>query len=98
MGGRSKRREIYVNIKPSQIFRVALVVKNQPANAGDIRDAGSVPGSERSPGGEHDIPVPVFLSGESQEHRSLAGYSPRFSCSVVSDSFDPMGAPLSRLH
>ena len=29
---------------------MALVVKNPPANAGDIRDMGSVPGSERSPG------------------------------------------------
>ena len=28
----------------------ALVVKNLPANAGDIRDAGSIPGSGRSPG------------------------------------------------
>ena len=27
------------------------VVKNPPANAGDIRDASSIPGSERSPGG-----------------------------------------------
>ena len=29
---------------------MALVVKNLPANAGDIRDAGSVPESGRSPG------------------------------------------------
>ena len=29
---------------------MALVVKNSPANAGDIRDVGSIPGSERSPG------------------------------------------------
>ena len=27
-----------------------LVVKNPPANVGDARDAGSVPGSRRSPG------------------------------------------------
>jgi len=27
---------------------VVLVVKNLPANAGDIRDAGSIPGSGRS--------------------------------------------------
>ena len=32
---------------------VALVVKNLPANAGNIRDAGSIPGSVRSPGGEN---------------------------------------------
>ena len=33
--------------------QVALVVKNLPANAGDIRDDGSIPWLERSPGGEH---------------------------------------------
>ena len=33
-------------------FQVALVVKRPPANAGDIRDAGLIPGSGRSPGGE----------------------------------------------
>ena len=30
--------------------QVALVVKNPPANAGDIRDVGSIPESGRSPG------------------------------------------------
>ena len=34
--------------------QVAVVVKNLPANEGDIRDAGSIPGSGRSPGGEND--------------------------------------------
>ena len=33
------------------------MVKNPPANAGDIRDIGLIPGSERSPGGGHDNPV-----------------------------------------
>ena len=33
--------------------QVALVVKNLPANAGDIRDMGSIPGLGRSPGGGH---------------------------------------------
>ena len=36
--------------------QVALVVKNLPANAGDIRDAGLIPGLERSPGGGHSNP------------------------------------------
>ena len=36
---------------------MALVVKNLPANAGDIRDVGSIPGSGRSPGGEHGNPL-----------------------------------------
>ena len=30
------------------------MMKNPPANAGDIRDSGSNPGSGRSPGGGHD--------------------------------------------
>ena len=35
---------------------VVLVVNNLTANAGDIRDAGSIPGSGRSPGGGHGNP------------------------------------------
>ena len=31
-----------------------LMVKNLPANAGDIRDLGLISGSGRSPGGGHD--------------------------------------------
>ena len=34
-----------------------LVVKNPPANAGDVRDGGSPPGSGRSPGGGHSNPL-----------------------------------------
>ena len=29
------------------------MVKNPPANSGEVRDLGSIPGSERSPGGGH---------------------------------------------
>ena len=36
---------------------MALVVKNPPANAGDIRDSGSVPGSGRSPGEGNGCPL-----------------------------------------
>ena len=36
--------------------QVALLVKNPPANAGDERDTGSIPGSGRSPGGGHGNP------------------------------------------
>ena len=34
----------------SRASQVALVVKNLPVNAEDIRDTGSTPGSGRSPG------------------------------------------------
>ena len=33
--------------------QMALVVKNPPASAGDIRDTGSIPGLGRSPGVGH---------------------------------------------
>ena len=39
------------------------MVKNLPANAGDIRDAGSIPGSGRSPGGEGMATHPSILAG-----------------------------------
>ena len=34
-----------------------IVVKNLPANAGNTRDAGLIPGSERFPGGGHGNPL-----------------------------------------
>ena len=37
--------------------QVAPVVKNLPANAEDVRDAGSIPGLGRSPGGGHGNPL-----------------------------------------
>ena len=37
--------------------QVALVVKTLPANAGGIRDAGSILGSGRSPGEGHGNPL-----------------------------------------
>ena len=40
-----------------RLQQVALVVKNLPANAGDIRDAGLILRSGRSPGGGHGNPL-----------------------------------------
>ena len=37
--------------------QVVLVVKNLPANAGDVKDMGLIPGSGRSPGGGHGNPL-----------------------------------------
>ena len=41
-------------------FLSGSVVKNLPANAGDTGDAGSIPGSGRSPGGTIWQSTPVF--------------------------------------
>ena len=37
--------------------QVALAVENPRANAGDMREASSIPGSGRSPGGGHGHPL-----------------------------------------
>ena len=37
--------------------QVALVIKNPPANAGDLRDVSSIPGSGRSPGEGNGNPL-----------------------------------------
>ena len=52
------------------------MVKNQPANAGDVRDLGSIPGLGRSPGVGNDNPLQIVLLGESHGQRSLEGYGP----------------------
>ena len=52
-----------------------LVVKNPPVNAGKVRDAGSIPGSGRSPGGVYDNPL-QYSCLENPMDRSLAGYGP----------------------
>ena len=41
----------------SVIVVLSLVVKNPPANAGDVRDTGLIPGSGRSSGGGHGNPL-----------------------------------------
>ena len=51
------------------------MTKNLPANSGDTRDTGWVPGSERSPGVENGNSL-VFLPGKFYGQRSLVGYSP----------------------
>ena len=47
-------KESYEQLWASQ---VVLAVKNLPANVGDIRDMGLIPGSGRSPGGRCGNPL-----------------------------------------
>ena len=56
-----------------QAAQMALVINNTPANARDVRDVDSIPGSGRSPGGRAWQSTPVFVLGESHGQRSLAG-------------------------
>ena len=48
---------IQYNVCQSWASQVVLVVKNLPANAGDIRDVSSIPASGRSPGGGNGNPL-----------------------------------------
>ena len=66
-------RVLKCSVETSQVM---LVVKNQPANAGDIRDVGSIPGLGRSPRGWHGNPL-KYSCLENPMDRSLAGYSRR---------------------
>ena len=42
---------------------MVLMVKNPPANAGDTRDVGLIPGSGRSPGGGNGYPLEYSCLG-----------------------------------
>ena len=44
-------------VRKTGASQVVLVVKNLSATARDMRDAGSIPGSGRSPGGGHGNPL-----------------------------------------
>ena len=48
-----------INTLIKGISQVVLVVKNPPANAGDKRNAGSIPGSGRSPVRGRDNPLQI---------------------------------------
>ena len=62
--------------EPDRASQVALVVKQLPASAGNIRDASLIPGLGRCPGGGHGNPLQYSWPGESYGQRSLARYSP----------------------
>ena len=56
---------------------MAQVVKNPPANAGDVRDTGSFhPWVRKIPWKRARQPTPVFMPGESHGQRHLADNSP----------------------
>ena len=60
------------NGNPSQ---VALVVKNLPTNATDIRNAGSIPGSGRSPGEGNGNPLQYSCLENAMDREALGAQS-----------------------
>ena len=61
-----------------------LTVKNPPANAGDIRDSGLIPGSGGSPEEGNGNPLQYYCLENPYEQRSLVVYSPK--CCKESDT------------
>ena len=70
---RSQLAETIKNIL-RRAFQVALVVKNPPASAGDIRDGCSIPKLGRSPREGHGKPLQYSCLEDPNGQRSLAGY------------------------
>ena len=67
---------LYTAVVLKLAFQVALVVKNLPDNAGDLRDVGLIPESGRFPWRRKWQRSPVFLPGKSLRQKNLADYSP----------------------
>ena len=51
---------------------MTLAVKNLPANAGDVRDVGSIPGLGRSPAEGHGNPPQYYCLENPYGQKSLA--------------------------
>ena len=66
---------VYVCVR-HMASQAVLMVQNLPANTGDARDVGSIPGLERSLGVGNGNPTPAFLPGKFHGQKSLVDYSP----------------------
>ena len=56
--------------------QVALMLKNPPANAGDVRDSGLIPGLGRYPGGGYGNTLQDSCLENPHGQRSLVGCRP----------------------
>ena len=70
-------------------FKETLVVKNPPANAGDIRDLGSIPRSGKSPGRGH---------GNLFQYSCLENPMDRVACPIGSQRVGHDGSNLAHTH
>ena len=61
---------IYTYLLMRKGFPRDSVVENPPANAGDLGDAGSIPGTERSPGGGNGNPCWYSCLGNPMDRRA----------------------------
>ena len=64
------------SIEGERASKVALVVKNPPANSEDVRNIWSIQGSERSPAGGQGNTLQYSRLENPMDRVSLEGYSP----------------------
>ena len=73
----------FANLRSHVGFPVALVVKNSPANAGDLRDRGLIPESEKCPGGGHGNPLQYSCLENSVDRGAWWAIVPRIPKSLT---------------
>ena len=56
-----------------------LVVKNLPANAGDVKDAGLILQFGRSPGGGHGYPLENSMDREASKSMVIGSHRVRYN-------------------
>ena len=66
--------------------RVVLVAKNRPANAGDLRDEGLIPGLGRSPGGGNGNPLQYSCLRNPMDRRAWGNAVHRFAESGTTEA------------
>ena len=66
----------YLGQAHNQASQVTLVVKNPPANSGDIRGVDSIPKWGRIPGGRHGNPLQYSCLDNPHGQRGLVGHNP----------------------
>ena len=65
-----------ITTRNQEASQMALVVKDLPTNAGDIRDPGLIPRSERSTGEEDGNPLQYSCLENPMDRGAQQGYSP----------------------
>ena len=73
-----KKKKKDKNVIFSGTLQVVLVVKKPPANAGDARAMGLIPGSGRSPGGGHGNPLQYSCLENSMDRGAWQAYTSNF--------------------
>ena len=68
------------------VSQVALVVNYLPADAGDVREVGSIPGSGRSPGGGHGNPLQYSYLKNPMDRRVWWATVPKVAELVITEA------------